>query len=218
MKRSCTLVVLLAVPILALTQLPTQTIRGIITDADTHRPLAGATVSIAELEMGAVTDSSGHYRLVAAPVGRYQMEVRHVGYEELLLAELLVESGKECVFNLELKERALDLEAVGADAEVSDHQFFAANGDHTDLSFDDAYRIGDEEALNVIFRLVAEEGLCLGGSSGINVAGAIKLARDLGPGATIVTILCDYGNRYASKLYNPEFLKSKGLPVPPWMA
>ena len=86
------------------------------------------------------------------------------------------------------------------------------------LSFDDAYRIADDEALSVIFRLVQEEGLCLGGSSGINIAGAIRLARDLGPGATIVTILCDYGNRYASKLYNPEFLKSKGLPTPPWMA
>lgn len=86
------------------------------------------------------------------------------------------------------------------------------------LSFEDAYRIEDAEALNIIFRLVQEEGLCLGGSSGINVAGAIRLARDLGPGSTIVTILCDYGNRYASKLYNPEFLKSKGLPSPPWMA
>ncbi len=86
------------------------------------------------------------------------------------------------------------------------------------LSFDDAYRVADDEALNVIFRLVQDEGLCLGGSSGINVAGAIRLAKELGPGATIVTILCDYGNRYASKLFNPEFLKSKGLPVPPWMA
>lgn len=86
------------------------------------------------------------------------------------------------------------------------------------LSFDDAFRIGDDEALRVIFNLVRDEGLCLGGSSGINVAGAIRLARELGPGSTIVTILCDYGNRYASKLYNPEFLKSKGLPVPPWMA
>ncbi|MEK7264871.1 MAG: cysteine synthase A [Pseudomonadota bacterium] len=86
------------------------------------------------------------------------------------------------------------------------------------LAFDDAYRIGDEEALNIIFRLVQEEGLCLGGSSGVNIAGAIRLAKELGPGATIVTILCDYGNRYASKLFNPEFLKSKQLPVPPWMA
>lgn len=86
------------------------------------------------------------------------------------------------------------------------------------LAFDDAYRVSDAEALNVIFRLVMEEGLCLGGSSGINIAGAIRLAKELGPGATIVTVLCDYGNRYASKLFNPEFLKSKGLPVPPWMA
>ncbi len=85
------------------------------------------------------------------------------------------------------------------------------------LAFDDAYRVGDAEALAILFRLVEEEGLCLGGSSGINIAGAIRLARDLGPGATIVTILCDYGNRYASKLYNPEFLRSKGLPIPRWM-
>jgi len=86
------------------------------------------------------------------------------------------------------------------------------------LSFDDAYRIEDPEALEIIFRLAQEEGLCLGGSSGINIAGAMRLARDLGPGSTIVTILCDYGNRYASKLYNPDFLRSKGLPAPPWMA
>ncbi len=85
------------------------------------------------------------------------------------------------------------------------------------LSFDDAYCIGDPEALEVLFALVKEEGLCLGGSSGINIAGAIRLANDLGPGHTIVTMLCDYGNRYASKLYNPEFLRSKDLPAPPWM-
>lgn len=82
---------------------------------------------------------------------------------------------------------------------------------------DYAYRIPDAEALPVIFDLVEREGLCLGGSSGINVAGAIRLARDLGPGHTIVTILCDYGNRYQSKLFNPEFLRSKNLPVPQWM-
>lgn len=79
---------------------------------------------------------------------------------------------------------------------------------------DHAWRIEDAEALEIVFRLVTEEGLCLGGSSGINIAGAIRLARELGPGKTIVTILCDYGNRYQSKLFNPEFLKSKGLPVP----
>ena len=82
---------------------------------------------------------------------------------------------------------------------------------------DDAYRIDDREALEIVFRLVEEEGLCLGGSSGVNIAGAMRLARDLGPGSTVVTILCDYGNRYASKLFNPAFLRSKDLPVPPWM-
>jgi cysteine synthase A len=82
---------------------------------------------------------------------------------------------------------------------------------------DHSYQITDEEALPIVFDLLANEGLCLGGSSGINIAGAMKLARDLGPGHTIVTILCDYGTRYQSKLYNPEFLKSKGLPVPDWL-
>lgn len=82
---------------------------------------------------------------------------------------------------------------------------------------DRAYRVPDEEALHILFSLVENEGLCLGGSAGINIAGAVRLARDLGPGHTIVTILCDYGNRYQSKLFNPEFLQSKGLPVPPWM-
>ena len=86
------------------------------------------------------------------------------------------------------------------------------------LNLDDAYRATDEEALNIIYQLVQEEGMCIGGSAGINVAGAIKLAKDMGPGHTIVTMLCDYGNRYASKLFNPEFLTSKGLPTPPWMA
>ncbi|SIQ82015.1 cysteine synthase A [Rhizobium sp. RU35A] len=82
---------------------------------------------------------------------------------------------------------------------------------------DFAYRITDAEALPLVFDLVENEGLCLGGSSGINIAGAIRLAEDLGPGHTIVTILCDYGNRYQSKLFNPDFLKSKGLPVPGWL-
>jgi cysteine synthase len=83
---------------------------------------------------------------------------------------------------------------------------------------DHAYQIPDAEAVEIVFQLLAEEGLCLGASSGVNVAGAMRLARDLGPGKTIVTILCDYGSRYQSKLYNPEFLRSKGLPVPPWLA
>jgi cysteine synthase A len=83
---------------------------------------------------------------------------------------------------------------------------------------DDAVQVRDEEALPVIFDLVKEEGLVLGGSSGINVAGAIQIARELGPGHRIVTILCDGGARYQSKLFNADFLKSKGLPVPSWMA
>jgi len=82
---------------------------------------------------------------------------------------------------------------------------------------DRAYRIGDEEMLKIVFDLVQNEGMCLGGSSGVNIAGAIALAKDLGPGKTIVTILCDYGSRYQSKLFNPDFLKEKGLPSPPWM-
>jgi len=83
---------------------------------------------------------------------------------------------------------------------------------------DAPYQIPDEEALPIIFDLVKHEGLCLGGSSGINVAGAIRLARDLGPGKTIVTILADYGTRYQSKLFNPAFLRAKNLPVPDWLA
>jgi cysteine synthase len=82
---------------------------------------------------------------------------------------------------------------------------------------DDAYQIPDAEALPLVFSLLKEEGLCLGGSSGINVAGAIRMAKDLGPGKTIVTILADSGTRYQSKLFNPEFLKSKGLPYPDWL-
>jgi cysteine synthase A len=82
---------------------------------------------------------------------------------------------------------------------------------------DNAFQIPDDEAVSIIFDLIAHEGLCLGGSSGINIAGAIRLARDLGPGHTIVTVLCDYGTRYQSRLFNPAFLRSKGLPVPGWL-
>jgi cysteine synthase A len=82
---------------------------------------------------------------------------------------------------------------------------------------DDAYQIPDTEALPLIFELAKREGLILGGSSGINVAGAIRLARDLGPGHTVVTILADSGTRYQSKLFNAAFLKQKGLPVPDWL-
>ncbi|WP_245239141.1 cysteine synthase A [Methylobacterium platani] len=83
---------------------------------------------------------------------------------------------------------------------------------------DVSFGIPDTEALPLVFGLLEEEGLCLGGSSGINVAGAIRLARHLGPGHTIVTILCDYGTRYASKLFDPAFLRARDLPVPHWLA
>ncbi len=89
------------------------------------------------------------------------------------------------------------------------------NVDGTPVDF--AYRIPDSEALPIVFDLLKEEGLCMGGSTGINVAGAIRLAKDLGPGHTIVTILADFGTRYQSKLFNPEFLRSKGLPAPDWL-
>jgi cysteine synthase A len=82
---------------------------------------------------------------------------------------------------------------------------------------DDAYEISDEEALPIIFDLLEHVGLCMGGSSGINIAGAIRMAKEMGKGHTIVTVLGDYGTRYQSKLFNPEFLKSKGLPVPTWL-
>jgi cysteine synthase A len=82
---------------------------------------------------------------------------------------------------------------------------------------DHAWEIPDAESLGIVFDLVRDEGLVLGGSSGVNVAGAIRMARELGPGHTIVTILCDYGQRYASKIFNPEFLRSKDLPVPDWL-
>jgi len=85
------------------------------------------------------------------------------------------------------------------------------------LKVDKAYLVPDEDAVPVIFDLLEHEGLCMGGSTGINVAGAIRLARELGPGHTIVTILADYGTRYESKLFDPMFLRSKGLPVPEWL-
>ncbi len=82
---------------------------------------------------------------------------------------------------------------------------------------DDAFQIPDSEAIPTAFDLLEHEGLCMGGSTGVNVAGAIRLAKQMGPGHIIVTMLCDYGTRYASKLFNPEFLREKGLPVPKWL-
>jgi cysteine synthase A len=86
------------------------------------------------------------------------------------------------------------------------------------VQIDEAFRVEDRDWLPVLYRLVQEEGLSVGGSSALNVLGAIELAKQLGPGKTIVTVLCDYGNRYSSKLFNPDFLRSKDLPAPPWMA
>ena len=83
---------------------------------------------------------------------------------------------------------------------------------------DRAYQIKDDEAVRIVFDLIGQEGLVLGGSSGINVAGAIRLAKEMGPGHTIVTVLCDYGTRYQSKLFNPAFLREHDLPVPEWLA
>ena len=86
------------------------------------------------------------------------------------------------------------------------------------LKVDHAYQITDAEAVAEVFHLVQHEGLCLGGSSGVNIAGAIRLGRELGPGSTVATILCDHGSRYQSKLFNPAFLRERGLPTPPWMS
>ena len=85
------------------------------------------------------------------------------------------------------------------------------------LTPDMAFNISDKEALPLVFDLLEDEGLCLGASSGVNIAGAMRMAREMGPGHTIVTVLCDYGTRYASRLYNPEFLKEKGLPLPAFL-
>jgi len=86
-----------------------------------------------------------------------------------------------------------------------------------DAPIDHAFQVSDVEMLEVIFDLLQHEGLCVGGSTGINVAGAMKVAREMGPGHTIVTILCDYGTRYHSKIFNPPFLRERNLPAPPWM-
>ncbi len=90
-------------------------------------------------------------------------------------------------------------------------------GNLENIIVDKAYRIKDSEALQILFDLTQNQGICLGGSSGINIAGAMAMARDLGPGHTIVTLLCDYGSRYQSKVYNPVFLRAKNLPIPSWM-
>ena len=84
-------------------------------------------------------------------------------------------------------------------------------------NIDESFQVNDKQALEIVFNLLKDEGLVMGGSTGINIMGAIKLAKKLGPGSTIVTILCDYGTRYFSKIYNKKFLKSKKLPIPSWL-
>ena len=137
-----------------------------------------------------------------------------------------------------LKSRRRDIRIVAADPQGASMYHWIVNGEVkptegssvsegigqgrvtgnvADAQIDDAYTIPDTEMLPIVFDLLMEEGLCLGGSSGINVAGAIRLAQELGPGHTIVTVLCDYGTRYQSKLFNPAFLASKGLPTPRWL-
>ena len=87
-----------------------------------------------------------------------------------------------------------------------------------DAPMDMAFQIPDEEALPVCFDLLKHDGLCMGLSTGINVAGALRMAEEMGPGHTIVTVLCDWGNRYITKMWNPAFLRERGLPAPEWMA
>ena len=109
-------------------------------------------------------------------------------------------------------------EGGGGEAQREQQRNDAGDTAGAEKAIDQAYEIPDAEALPIVFDLLQHEGLCLGGSTGINVAGAIRLAKEMGPGHTIVTVLCDYGNRYQSKLFNPDFLREKGLPVPPWLA
>ena len=100
---------------------------------------------------------------------------------------------------------------------VATRLFTLAREDLGSAKVDDAYLIPDAEAVTVIYELLQHEGLCLGGSTGINVAGAMRLAKQLGPGKTIVTVLCDSGSRYQSKLFNADFMRAKSLPVPEWL-
>ena len=139
--------------------------------------------------------------------------------------------------SLALKERNADIRVVLADPPgAAMYNYFAhgelksegssitegigqgrITGNIDGLALDDQYQISDAEALEILFGLAKHEGLVLGASSGVNVAGAIRVAKDLGPGHVVVTMLCDYGDRYRSKLYNPDFLREKGLPVPDWL-
>ncbi|PWK62418.1 cysteine synthase A [Roseicyclus mahoneyensis] len=108
-------------------------------------------------------------------------------------------------------------EAAGGDSITEGIGQGRITGNLEGFTPDACYKIPDAEALPIVFDTLAEEGICLGGSSGINMAGAVRMAREMGPGHTIVTILCDYGTRYQSKIFNPDFLREKGLPVPEWL-
>jgi cysteine synthase A len=139
--------------------------------------------------------------------------------------------------SLALKARKPGVRIVLADPEGSGLYGWVKNGDLTvegssitegigqsrvpgnleGVAIDDAVRIPDAEALEQVFDLLIHEGISVGGSAGINVAAAVRVAREMGPGHTVVTILCDGGARYQSKLFNPEFLRSKNLPVPAWL-
>ncbi|WAP70314.1 cysteine synthase A [Jiella pelagia] len=134
---------------------------------------------------------------------------RHSGRVKIGLADPMGAALYEYYTNGELKSEGSSItEGIGQGR---------ITGNLEGLTPDFAYQIPDDEALKIVFALVEEEGLCLGGSSGINIAGAMRMAKDLGPGHTIVTILCDYGNRYQSKMFNPAFLRDKNLPVPSWI-
>ena len=105
----------------------------------------------------------------------------------------------------------------GRNIDYRRHRTRTRDSEFEGVVVDEAFRIEDRDWLPVLFNLVQEEGLCLGGSSALNVLGAMQLARKLGPGKTIVTVLCDYGNRYMGRLFNPEFLRANNLPTPPWL-
>ena len=152
----------------------------------------------------------------------------------LTATELRLDKGKATVEVAELQpENNVVIAEDGAKVRLTKTGFYDFDADHDivrvyhgeanvemngqDIKVEKPYLIGDDEAVPIIFDLLEHEGLCLGGSSGINIAGAVRLAKDLGPGKTIVTVLCDYGTRYQSKLFDPAFLREKGLPVPAWL-
>jgi cysteine synthase A len=190
-------------------------------------PISGTTSRIAS----ATTNRLGHYRSTGPEIWE-QTDGKVDGFTCAIGT-----GGTLAGVGLFLKERSADVRIVAADPMgAAMYQYIKSGelkgegssitegigqgrvtGNIDGAPFDDAYRIPDEEMLPIVFDLLQEEGLCVGGSSGINVAGAIRLAKDLGPGHTVVTVLCDYGTRYQSKLFNPIFLRSKGLPAPAWL-